>query len=222
LSKTASVCFLLDVDNTLLDNDGVKKQLDQMLLSDAGEQTQNRFWTVYEQVRSDLGAVSVPVTLERLRSESPNPTGIDRLGQRLFSAPFRDYVYPATPELLLWMRKTGVPVILSDGDPWFQAKKITDAGLGTAVGGNVLIFLHKEQHVQDIRKWYPADRYIAVDDKAQLLAELKSGFGECMRTLWVRQGHYASDANSPKTASPDAAVGGISEARAVIERLLLD
>src|SRR5487761_416271 len=128
--------FLLDVDNTLVDNDRVKSHLQAEVRSTMGGTFDQHFWEVYEAVRATLDVVSVPVTLERLRQEAKQPGLIDRLGLRLYSAPFAEFVYPGTIGLLGWLRTKGLPVILSDGDPWYQAKKITDSGLGAAVGGN--------------------------------------------------------------------------------------
>jgi hypothetical protein len=216
----APIAFLLDVDNTLLDNDAVKDHLQATLVAAGGDDLQRRFWEMYECVRAALGAVSVPVTLERLREQAPDPAAIDAIGRRLFATPFERFVYPASLDLLHWLRGVGLPVILSDGDPWFQAKKITDAGLGAAVGGNVLIFLHKERHIADIRAWYPAERYVAVDDKARLLALLKEAFGGDLTTVWVQQGHYAAEDQAGGTSAPDYAVAGIGEVRGVIEPLL--
>src|SRR5207247_9586586 len=107
---------------TLLDNARVKQHLEGTLRAAAGAAVEQRFWQLYEQVRSDLGAVSVPVTLERLRRENTDPVDVDRLGHRMYATPFADFVYPGVPALLRWLRETGLPIILSDGDPWFQAK----------------------------------------------------------------------------------------------------
>ncbi len=216
----ARIAFLLDVDNTLLDNDGVKDCLQATLVAAGGDELQRRFWEVYEQVRAALGAVSVPVTLERLREEAVDPAVIDVLGGQLFATPFDRFVYPASLDLLRWLRGVGLPVILSDGDPWFQAKKITDAGLGAAVGGNVLIFLHKEQQVDDIRRWYPAEHYVAIDDKRRLLAQLKAAFGGALTTIWVQQGHYAVEDAAADLPVPDHAVAGIGDVRAIVAALL--
>jgi len=220
MAKADRVAFLIDVDNTLLDNDRVKQHLESILRGQGGDAVERRFWELYEQVREDLGAVSVPVTLERLRLESDNPRATDRLGLRLYATPFSQFVYPGALEFLRWLRGVGVPVILSDGDPWFQAKKITDAGLGVAVGGNVLIFLHKENHVEDIRRWYPADRYVAVDDKADVLGLLRQGFGDVLTTLWIQQGHYARTRSSSEGTQPDFSVATVPDLRKVIDRIL--
>lgn len=217
---TAAVAFLLDVDNTLLENDRVKDHLAATIESELGAEGARRFWDLYEAVRKDLDAVSVPVTLERLRSERSDPAVIDHLARRLYTTPFRDFVYRGSFALLHWLRGQGLPVILSDGDPWYQAKKITDSGLGSAVSGNVLIFLHKEQHIADIRRWYPAERYVAVDDKQRLLALLKQGFGDDLTTIWVRQGHYAQPGSLGDEPTADYSVDSIDGVRSAIERLL--
>ena len=222
-AQTTPIVFLLDVDNTLIDNDALKAHIEATLRSAGGEALARRFWEIYEAVRADLDTVSVPITLERLRREAPDPRSIDELGRRLFASPFASFVYPGALELLAWLRGRGLPVILSDGDPWFQAKKITDAGLGAAVEGHVLIFFHKEQHIADILRWYPAERYVIVDDKARLLALLEqrfaqAGFGDKVRTVWVRQGHYAVDEGVDERAAPDDTIASIAELRALLAR----
>jgi hypothetical protein len=214
------VVFLLDVDNTLVDNDAVKAYLQAQLLSTGGQALDMRFWEIYEAVRADIDTVSVPITLERLRQEAGDPQQIDGLARRLFDAPFAAFLYPGVLELIAWLRERGLPVILSDGDPWFQAKKITDSHLGAAVSGNVLIFFHKEDHVGDIRRWYPAKHYIALDDKAPLLTELKAGFGDQLTTVWIRQGHYAGGEREGKLESPDYSVAMIRHARAAVQEAL--
>jgi FMN phosphatase YigB (HAD superfamily) len=215
--RAQAVC-LLDVDDTLINNDSVKSAIDGVLRSQSTQHIGDRFWQLYEEVRADLSAVSIPVTLGRLRLESADPGKIDALAKSIYSMPFSDFVYPGAVGLLRWLRDVAVPVILSDGDPWYQAKKITDAGLGEAVGGNVLIFLHKEQSVGVIRRWYPAERYLAVDDKAHLLGELRKGFENDLTTIWMRKGHYAADA--PVDDPPDFSVSSIPELQSTFEGLL--
>jgi hypothetical protein len=217
--RAQSVC-LLDVDDTLINNDSVKSTIDDILKSHTTQPIGDRFWQLYEEVRADLSAVSIPVTLERLRLESEDPGGVDALAKSIYSMPFSNFVYPGAIGLLRWLRDVAVPVILSDGDPWYQAKKITDAGLGDAVGGNVLIFLHKEQSVSVIRRWYPAERYIAVDDKQHLLGELRKGFEGDLTTIWMRKGHYAADAPVGDKPPPDCSVTSIPELRSTLEALL--
>ncbi|MGI8554704.1 MAG: HAD family hydrolase [Dehalococcoidia bacterium] len=212
--------FLLDVDNTLLDNDGVKAHLQGETRAALGETGDRRFWDLYEQVRQELDVVSVPVTIERMRREWPEPEAIDRLATRLYGTPFSSFVFPGALELLRELRHEGLPVILSDGDSWYQAKKITDAGFGGAVGGNVLIYAHKETHIDVIRHWYPADRDIAVDDKARLLGLLKQGFGEVLTTIWIRQGHYAQGAREGNLPTPDYTVDDLAGVSAAIKKMM--
>jgi len=217
---TESVVFLLDVDNTLIDNDAVKAYLQAQLLASGGTALDGRFWEIYEAVRADLGTVSVPITIERLRQGADELSPIDGLARRLFDAPFSAFVHPGVVELIAWLRERGLPVVLSDGDPWFQAKKITDSRLGAAVWGNVLVFPHKEEHVDDIRRWYPAQHYLAVDDKASLLAELKHRFGGELTTIWVRQGHYAAAVETVQFPPPDYSVATIRQARPAVQEAL--
>jgi len=215
-----SVVFLLDIDNTLIDNDAVKAYIQAQLLSSGGRPLDSKFWEIYEAVRADLGTVSVPITIERLRRIADDLSPIDGLARRVFDAPFAAFVYPGVIELIAWLRERGLPVVLSDGDPWFQTKKITDSRLGAAVWGNVLVFSHKEEHVDEIRRWYPAQHYLALDDKASLLAELKRRFGGNLTTIWVRQGRYAADMEAGRFSPPDYSVATIRQARPAVQEAL--
>jgi len=69
----------------------------------------------------------------------------------------------------------------------------------------VLIYIHKEQMLDDIERRYPARRYVMVDDKIQILAAIKAIWKERVTTVFVRQGHYALDARLV-AASPPADV----------------
>jgi hypothetical protein len=103
----------------------------------------------------------------------------------------------------------GTPVILSDGDPVYQVAKIARAGITTAVRGNVLVYDHKERHLDDVRERYPADRYAMVDDKAPILSRMKRLLGPALVTVHVRQGHYAGEV--PDGPAPNRAIASIAE-----------
>ncbi len=72
----------------------------------------------------------------------------------------------------------------------------------TAVGGNVLIYVHKEQMLDDVERRYPAARYVMVDDKLRILRAMKDKWGSRLTTTFVRQGHYAHDAAILATEPP--------------------
>ncbi len=213
--------ILLDVDNTLLDNDAVKTDLDRELAAILGEPLRTRFWQLYEDVRRDLDVVSFPVTLERLHNEVPDEHIFRRVTDLLMSYPFQTRLYPGALAALRHLRRIGVPVVLSDGDPWYQAKKISDSGIGQAVRGNVLIFTHKEEHLDDVRHWYPADHYAFFDDKPRLVAETKRRMGTDVTSVWVRQGSYAVQGWGELRPEPDLVLDHISDARRLTEADLL-
>jgi hypothetical protein len=80
------------------------------------------------------------------------------------------------------------------------------------VDGNVLIYIHKEQMLDDMEHRYPARRYVMVEDKIRILAAVKAGWGERVTTVFVRQGHYATDlAVVSAHPSPDLAIDSIAE-----------
>ena len=96
----------------------------------------------------------------------------------------------------------GLTVILSDGDVVFQPRKIEHAGLSEAVGGRVLIYIHKEEALDDVERRYPAEHYVLVDDKPRILAATKLFWGERVTTVFVRQGSYAHDAKEAGAFPP--------------------
>jgi hypothetical protein len=75
----------------------------------------------------------------------------------------------------------------------FQPLKIERSGLGAAVDGNVLIYVHKERELDDVEARYPATAYVMVDDKLRLLTAVKHIWGAWVTTVFPRQGHYAHD-----------------------------
>ncbi|HEU5377051.1 MAG TPA: HAD family hydrolase [Ktedonobacteraceae bacterium] len=210
------LAFLLDVDNTLLANDEVKEHLNRHLQIEMGEELTRRFWEIYEQVRKEQGVVDIPLSLQRLRADVPvekldEPTY--RCVHALFDTyPFFENLYPHTLETLHYLRTLGLTVIVSDGDQYFQAEKITSSHLAAAVEGRVLIYTHKQQHLEEILRLYPAEHYIMIDDKPQILADSKSLLGPRLTTVFVRQGKYAQEA-LPANYTPDISVAHIGDLR---------
>lgn len=203
---------LLDVDNTLLDNDGVKADMDACIGATFDERTRERFWYYYEEVRRELDVVSFPVVLERLHHETPDVHAYRRLTDLLLTFPFKTRLYPGTLAALRHLSDFATLVVLSDGDPWFQGKKITDAGIAAAVGGNVLIYTHKEEHLDDVRRAYPAAHYAFVDDKPRLVSSVKQRLGGDVTAVWVRQGAYAAPGWGGLTPPPDITLDAIGDA----------
>jgi FMN phosphatase YigB (HAD superfamily) len=186
--------FLIDVDNTLLDNDAVIEDLRRHLIDAFGLDCQQRYWEIFEQLRTELGYADYLGALQRYRIEHPRETRLLGISLYLLHYPFADRVYPGAFDAIRHLRQRGPVVILSDGDVVFQPRKIERSGLWAAVDGEVLIYIHKERMLDDVEKHYPAGRYVMVDDKVHLLAAMKAVWGERLATVFVRQGHYAHDA----------------------------
>jgi FMN phosphatase YigB (HAD superfamily) len=188
-----SVVFLLDVDNTLLDNDHVERDLRRHLEQAFGAERQERYWEIFEELRSELGYADYLGALQRYRVENlrdPNLLGISLF---LIEYPFANRLYPGALDAVERMAARGPTVILSDGDVVFQPRKIERSGLWQAVDGRVLIYIHKEQMLDDVEQRYPAGNYVMVDDKLRILAAMKQVWGDRLTTVFVRQGHYAHD-----------------------------
>jgi FMN phosphatase YigB (HAD superfamily) len=202
--------FLLDVDNTLLDNDAVIADLRRHLVDACGADCERRYWEIFEQLRSELGYADYLGALQRYRIDHPGDPRVLGISLYLLHYPFADRVYPAAFDAIRHLRARGRAVILSDGDVVFQPHKIERSGLWAAVDGEVLIYIHKEQMLDDVMRRYPSKLYVMVDDKVHILAAMKAQWRERLTTVFVRQGHYAHDA---------ALVAATPPADVVIERI---
>ena len=209
------VAFLLDVDNTLLDNDTVIADLKRHLTTAVGADCQQRYWDLFEQHRQELGYADYLGALQRYRLERPRDAELVRLSLFLLHYPFADRLYPRALDVIARLRQCGPVIILSDGDVVFQPWKIERSGLWAAVEGDVLIYVHKEEMLDDVERRYPARRYVMVDDKVRILAALKARWRERLTTVFVRQGHYAADGEA--VASYPAADVSVDRIEALID-----
>ena len=211
--------FLLDVDNTLLDNDRVIADLHAHLEQEFGATTADRYWVHFEALRSELGYADYLGALQRWRFDA-EPMAVVEMGLLTVSGflvdyPFADRLYPQALEVIRRLNATGLTVILTDGDVVFQPRKIQRSGLWDAVSGRVLIYIHKEQMLDAVQRHFPARRYVMVDDKLRILAAMKEILRGRLTTVFPRQGHYALD---------PAAIAAYPPADIAVERIgdLLD
>ena len=188
----APVVFLVDVDNTLLDNDRVTADLRRHLDEAVGPAGRARYWALFEQLRVELGYADYLGALQRYRLEFPHDLRLLTVSGFLVDYPFANRLYPGALDVLERFRGWGPTVILSDGDVVFQPRKVQRSGLAEAVDG-VLIYVHKEQELDDVARRYPADHYVLVDDKLRVLTAVKRAWGARVTTVFPRQGHYAHD-----------------------------
>lgn len=200
---------LLDVDNTLLDTDLLRTRLENDLEGVLGCEDGTRFWEIYEEVRVEKDLVDLPETIERFARECGDPACVGMVSAEVYEFPFADHLYRESLEAIRHISSFATPVILSDGDQLFQRHKIRVAGLEEAVGGNVLVHVHKEQEIEDIRRRFPSRHYVVVDDKPRILAAMKAAMGEQLTTVMVRQGRYANDTSHNDFPEADITIEGI-------------
>ena len=215
MSETVSageVVFLLDVDNTLLDNDQVERDLRAFLQHRFGTALAERFWAIFEALRAELGYADFLGALQRFRLEHLRHPHILETTFYLLDYPFAERLYPGALDVVAHLGALGTPVILSDGDVVFQPYKIRASGIWQAVERNVLIYIHKEAMLEDIAARYPARHYVLVDDKVRILAAIKAVWGAGVTTVFPRQGHYAHDAALvARYPTPDLTIARIGD-----------
>ena len=187
------VVFLFDVDNTLLDNDRVSQNLRAFLEKEVGPKRSDRYWEIFELLRSELGYADYLGTLQRYRIENPYDSHLLSVSTFLINYPFANRLFPNSLDVIEHCRQFGKVVILSDGDVVFQPRKVERSGLFEAVEENILIYIHKEKELADVERRYPAEHYVLVDDKLRILTAIKKIWGARVTTVFPRQGHYAFD-----------------------------
>jgi FMN phosphatase YigB (HAD superfamily) len=190
------VVFLLDVDNTLLDNDRFGADLGERLEQSLGADQRERYWSIFSALREELGYVDYLGTLQKLRVGLDDDPALLQISSYLLEYPFADRLYPHALEAIAHLGTLGLPVVLSDGDVIFQPRKIQRSGIWNAVQGRVLIEVHKERALDAVRRRYPARHYVMVDDKPLLLASMKRALGQDLTTVFVHQGHYATQSET--------------------------
>ena len=212
MSATSPVVFLVDVDNTLLDNDAVLDDLRQHVQQTFGATCWDRYWAILMALWDELGYRDYLGALQRYRIEHPYDQRLLELSSFLVDYPFADRLFPDALGVLARLRRWGPTVILSDGDVVFQPRKIQRSGIWRAVDGHVLIYIHKERDLADVAERYPAERYVLIDDKLTILTPAKRAWGARLTTVFPRQGQYAHD---PKllaaNPSPDVTIERIGD-----------
>jgi FMN phosphatase YigB (HAD superfamily) len=188
------IVFLVDVDNTLVDNDGIQQDLKDHLEQTYGVAARDRYWKILEDLMVELGYRDYIGALQNFRVEHPREIELLAMSSYLMDYPFAERVYPNALEVLKRLRSLAPTVILSDGDVVFQPRKVEHAGLGKVAEGNVLIYIHKEEALEDVERRFPAEHYVLVDDKLRILDAVKQVWGERVTTVLPRQGQYAHDA----------------------------
>ena len=205
------VVFLIDVDNTLLDNDHVETDLRRYLSREVGAERQQRYFAIFDELRGELGYADYLGALQRYRIENPRDPHLLAVSSFLVNYPFANRLFPGSLDVLEHLAPFGPTVILSDGDVVFQPRKVERSGLFDAVDGRVLIYIHKEQELDDVEQRFPAEHYVLIDDKVRILAAVKEAWGTRLTTVFPRQGHYAFDSKVATYPPPDVTIERIGD-----------
>jgi FMN phosphatase YigB (HAD superfamily) len=211
MTERARVVFLLDVDNTLLDNDRVAADLKRYLIREIGAEREECYWAIFESLRTEVGYADYLGALQRYRVEYPRDPHVLALSSYLVDYPFANRLFPGSLDVIEHLAQWGPTVILTDGDVVFQPRKIERSGLLNAVERRVLIYIHKEQELDDVERRYPAEHYVLVDDKIRILTAFKKLWGERLTTVFPRQGHYAHASEVASHPRPDITIERIGE-----------
>jgi FMN phosphatase YigB (HAD superfamily) len=207
-----STVFLLDVDNTLLDNDRFAVDLRAQLTQLFGQNECDRYWSLYEQLRDTVGYADYLGALQHFRRENDDRPGLLAMSSWLLNYPFEKLVFPNALSAIEYFNTLGKAVILSDGDIVFQPRKVERSGIQQAIRGEVLIFVHKEHALDVMQARYPASHYVMVDDKPKILAAMKQQMGDRLTTVFVRQGHYAAQTDMATIQpAPDHTISRIGD-----------
>ncbi|MES2405503.1 MAG: HAD family hydrolase [Pseudomonadota bacterium] len=212
MNAVAPVVFLLDVDNTLLDNDQVQADLDAHIAKLFGADAAKTYWNLYETLREKLGYADYLGAIQQFRLACDDEVRAQDLAAWLLNYPFAERLYPGALDAVAHLAQFGECVVLSDGDVVLQPRKIEASGIARAVQDRVLIYVHKERMLDDVARRFPAQRYVMVEDKLRVLDGMKRRWRERLTTVFVRQGHYANDPAARKEYPPaQIELGGIGE-----------
>jgi FMN phosphatase YigB (HAD superfamily) len=212
MGATHRIVFLVDVDNTLLDNDRIQQDIKTHLAQEYGAACRDRYWAILEDLFTELGYRDYLGALQRYRVEHPQDMHLLSMSSFLVDYPFADRLYPGALDVLALLRGWGPTVLLTDGDVVFQPRKVEQSGLSKAVDSQVLIYIHKELALDDVAARYPAHHYVLVDDKPRILAAVKDAWGDRVTTVLPRQGQYAHDAKTLASSGvPDVTVERIGD-----------
>ena len=206
------IIFLFDVDNTLLDNDHIALDLKSHLEREVGHERQERYWTLFEELRTKVGYADYLGALQLYRENYPRDPHLLTVSHFFVEYPFANRLFPNSLDAVAHAKKFGKPVILSDGDVVFQPLKVWRSGLHEAFDGHVLIYIHKETELEDVERRYPADHYVLIDDKIRILTAVKKIYGRRVTTVFPRQGHYALDRKLVESCpAPDITIERIGD-----------
>src|ERR1700730_7530608 len=137
--------FLVDVDNTLLDNAKAQNDYLRHIKQHFGGQAAERYWSIFQELTREMGYADYLGALQRYRVEDLHDPHLLLVASFLLDYPFQERLYAQSLDVLKRLGTFGTTVVFSDGDVVFQPRKIERSSIRQAVDGRVLIYIHKEE-----------------------------------------------------------------------------
>lgn len=179
----------------------------------------HRFFRLVEQYRLQLGDVDSFGGFLQYRREHPLDMDVLAISRFMFDYPYPTCLYQKSLAAVELLKSWGTAVILSDGDIVFQLLKIDRSGVWSAVHGNVLIYSHKEYALDDVQARFPAEHYVFLDDKLQLLHAVKAAWKDRVTTVHICHAQHADEsAVTPASLAADVCIASIGEVSRVLDR----
>lgn len=203
-----SLVFLIDVDNTLLNNDQIKIEIKNSLIQTLGTEEAEHFWQHHDSFREYAHLVDFPTITRQYCQEKDAATCSLKVTSIFDSIEFEHALYPHALEVIAHFKQFGGVYIFSEGDMVYQKQKIEKGGLAAACSG-VLLYEHKLNHLPEIQSQFLGNTLIIIDDRDDKLADIKKQIPNCI-TVVVCQGHYAG-ADCPIHHSADFFVSSLQE-----------
>jgi FMN phosphatase YigB (HAD superfamily) len=207
----AEMFILVDVDNTLFDNDRFAVELSAHLETSFNVTERERYWSLHKKRWAETGISDYLGTMQEFRVGLQNDPALLQMSSFLLDFPFADLLYPHALEVVAHLRTLAPASALSDGDMVFQPRKVAHTGVFDAFDGNVLIYQHKQHELALMQQRYPAQHYVMIDDKPNILADMKNVLGDRLTTVFVRQGQYAANASPELRNAPDIKIDRIGD-----------
>ncbi|MBI2326741.1 hypothetical protein HYU92_00310 [Candidatus Curtissbacteria bacterium] len=186
------ITFFVDFDNTLIDNDKVKVQIQSTISKEYGRKFINRFLAINQKLREEKGYVDFSSTIDQIAKEENKPELKDKLHYLFHNFKFKDSLFSKAGTVIKYLGTFGQVVVITEGDRHYQEIKIKSSGIWNLVDGNVEIpIFDKVSHLSEFLKKYPSDVYYFIEDKPEVLKEIRDLYKDKIKTIHVCQGHYS-------------------------------
>jgi len=174
--------FILDVDNTLINTEGLKAYWFETLHSHYKIRKAD-YIKEYKAAKSSTGFLNIGKLSKNLHIKD----------NFFYETPFKKFLFKNSLIDIKKLQKVGKVIIFSLGDKKYQIIKIKGSGIEKAVGKkNIVIVQNKKSGLKKLINRIKKNGYSEisiVDDIAYILVEAQKNYPQII-TIWVRYGKY--------------------------------